>query len=92
MSRRILQTAAAVSLLWTGAFGVGVAHADNVSQGCKSVNDAGVSHGACVSLGEAGNPTPLFSDLCKMPGFPQAVGTTNHGQCIQALRASAPPS
>lgn len=89
MPRRILRTAAATFLLSIGWFGIGTAHADaNVSQQCKSVADAGVSHGACVSLGQSGNPTPLLSDLCKLPGAPEAVGTSNHGQCIKVLRAS----
>lgn len=92
MPRRILRTAAAAFLLSIGGFGIGTAHADdNVSQQCKSMDDAGVSHGACVSLGESGNPTPLFSDLCKIPAVPEALGTTNHGQCLKALGASVLP-
>ncbi|CAA9269691.1 MAG: hypothetical protein AVDCRST_MAG10-3155 [uncultured Acidimicrobiales bacterium] len=46
-----------------------------------------ISHGACVSLARAGNSTALISSLRGEPGFPEAIGTTNRGQCIKALRA-----
>jgi hypothetical protein len=88
MPWRKVRTAAAAFMLSTSAFGMGMADADdNVSQLCKSIGDAGVTHGACVSLGQAANPTALISALCKLPGVPESLGTTNHGQCMKATRA-----
>ncbi len=88
---RKLGTAAAAFMLSTGAFGMGTALADdNPSKLCKCTGDAGVSHGACVSLAQAGNPTALISALCKIPGAPEFAGTTNHGQCLKAVRAGLP--
>jgi hypothetical protein len=75
-------------VLSTGALAVGTAQADdNASQFCKGVDLMGISHGACVSLVH-GNPTAFISDLCKVPGAPEAIGTTNHGQCVKELRAT----
>ena len=91
MQRRRLQMAAAAFLVATGGFGVGAAHADdNASQICKSIVVPVISHGACVSLAQAGNTTALISSLCGEPGFPEAVRTTNRGQCIKVLRAALP--
>lgn len=91
MPRRTLRTVAAAFVLAMGGMGVGSAHADdNASQICKDINAPGISHGACVALAQAGNPTPLISDLCDVPGFQAAVGADNKGQCIKAARALLP--
>ena len=91
MQRRRLRTAAAAFVVATGGFGMGTAHADdNASQICKSIVVPVISHGACVSLAQAGNSTALISSLCGEPGVPQAVGTTNRGQCMKVLRAALP--
>ena len=90
MPRRRLRMAAAAFLLASGGVGVGTAHADNVSQICKSVPNTGISHGACVSLAQAGNPTALISAVCADPAAQQALGTTNRGQCLKAARALLP--
>lgn len=82
--------AAGAFLLAAGGFGVGTAHADNASQICSSFGNGGVSHGACVSLAQAGNTTPLFSEVCADPAAQQAIGTTNRGQCLKAVRALLP--
>ncbi len=90
MSRRTLRTVAAAFLLAAGGVGTGTAHADNASQICSSIGNAGVSHGACVSLAQAGNPTAVIGDICADPLAQQALGTTNRGQCIKAARALLP--
>lgn len=91
MQRRRLMTAAAAFLLAAGALGMGTAHAeDNASQICSSVADAGTTHGACVSLAQAGNVTALLSDLCGDAAVQQAAGTTNRGQCLKVARSFLP--
>ena len=91
MPRRTLRTAAAAFVLAMGGMGVGTAHADdNASQICKDIDAPGISHGACVALAQAGNPTPFLSDLCDQPAFRAALGVTNKGQCIKAARALLP--
>jgi hypothetical protein len=88
MPWRKLRTVAAALLLSAGVLGIGTAHGDdNASQFCKSINDGGLGHGACVSLAH-GNATPSISELCKIEGVPEFFGTTNHGQCIKAVRAA----
>ena len=82
--------AAGAFLLAAGGIGVGPAHAGNVSQVCSSIGNAGVSHGACVSLAQAGNPTAVLSEVCANPEVQQASGTTNRGQCLKAARAFLP--
>ncbi len=90
MAQRKLRSAAAAFMLASGVLGVGTAQAeDNAAQLCKNAPETGISQGACVSLARAGNPTALISGLCKLEGAPEAVGTTNHGQCMKALRAAA---
>jgi hypothetical protein len=82
--------AAGAFLLAAGSLGVGTAHADNVSQICSSIGDGGVSHGACVSLVQAGNPTALLSEVCADPAAQEASSTANRGQCLKAARAPLP--
>lgn len=89
MERRKLRTAVAAFFVATGVLGTGTAYAEpNASQVCKLAGDAGTTHGACVSLAQAGNPTALISDLCRIPGVAESVGAANHGQCINVIRAS----
>ena len=90
MPGRTLRMVAGAFLLVAGGFGVGTAHADNASQICKRMGNGGVSHGACVSLARAGNPTALLSGVCADPAAQQALGTTNRGQCLKAARALLP--
>lgn len=90
MPRRTLRMVAGAFVLAAGGFGVGTAHADNASQICRSFGDGGLSHGACVSLAQAGNPTALISGVCADPAAQQALGTTNRGQCAKAARALLP--
>ena len=91
MRRRTLRTVAAAFVLAMAGVGVGTAQADdNASKICKDIDAPGISHGACVALAQAGNPTPFISDLCSAPAFQTALGATNKGQCIKAARALLP--
>ena len=90
MQRR-LRAAAAAFLLAAGGLGIGTAHADdNASQICAAAGNGGTTHGGCVSLARAGNPTALLSDLCDQDALQQATGTTNRGQCLKVLRSMLP--
>lgn len=91
MPGRRARIAAVAFMLSTGALGTGVAHADKgASQACKSIGDLGVTHGACVSLAQTGNPTASISDVCGLSGVPESLGTTNRGQCIKVARSLLP--
>jgi hypothetical protein len=91
MARRRLRVAAAAFLLAAGSLGAGAAHADdNASQGCTATGNGGLSHGGCVSLAQAENFTGVLNFLCAQEAVQQGAGTTNRGQCLQALRSSIP--
>lgn len=91
MARRRLRMAAAAFVLAAGGMGVGAAHADdNASQACTATGNGGLSHGGCVSLAQAENVTGVLNHLCAQDAVQQATGTTNRGQCLQALRSVIP--